>query len=124
VIRSVMVGRPMPLKNPRSDQTATPSGAPNMRGNQYASASSAVSAGRSNGANSLAPQNARAVKNGMVKTDEASVGRVEHGLHGAVQHEREGKPGNRRVPAPRPRRLSGKQIFFVVHRGRRSRPAE
>jgi hypothetical protein len=50
VTHKVTVGRPMPLKKPRSDQSAIPKGPPNMRGNQYSSASRRVSWGMSKGA--------------------------------------------------------------------------
>src|SRR5580693_2085393 len=76
VMRKVTPGRPMPLKNPSKDHSATPSGAPSMRGPQYASAMSSVGAAMPKGASSQWPASASNTKTGTVNSDPQSASQV------------------------------------------------
>ena len=66
LVITVMRGREMPLKKPRIAQSATPIGAPIIRGHQKATACCCTSASRPNGARIGAPRYANAAKNGTV----------------------------------------------------------
>ena len=66
VVATVTRGREMPLKKPRMAQSATPSGAPSMRGRQYSRAFCSTSASSPNGLSRRAPAKANAAKTGSV----------------------------------------------------------
>ena len=66
VVITAMRGREMPLKNPSTAQSATPSGAPSMRGCQNAMACSETSGARPKGANNSGPDQASKAKKGSV----------------------------------------------------------
>ena len=76
VMRSVMAGRPMPLKKPSSDHSAMPSGAASMRGNQYARARSRVSLGMPKGEKIQNPVNASTANAGTVNSEAHSAVQV------------------------------------------------
>ena len=105
---TVTRGREMPLKNPSTAHSATPIGAPSMRGAQNSSARRWISSSRPNGATSQSPHQASAANTGAVseRAPERDPGRMagapapaaalrlrDEGLHGepdpAEQHDEE-----------------------------------
>src|SRR5450432_3886682 len=66
---SVIVGRPTPLKKPRSDHRAMPRGPPCMRGDQYSRARSMISWGTPKGAKIHSPAAPSKTNKGTVNND-------------------------------------------------------
>ena len=75
-MKSVMAGRPIPLKNPSTEYSAMPSGAPSIRGNQYSSARFSVDDGMPNGVKMLRPLSASRTNTGTVNSDAQSAVQV------------------------------------------------
>ncbi len=68
-MRSVTVGRPMPLKKPNTAHKATLKGPPIMRGTQYISARRSISAGSPKGPKIFAPASASKANTGTVNSE-------------------------------------------------------
>ncbi len=66
VVMTVARGRDTPLKNPSSAHSATPSGAPSMRGHQYSSASRSTAGSRPKGASRVPPCQPTTANSGSV----------------------------------------------------------